>query len=176
MISRGKERRRRPFLRRSVSLCPPGAAAGARGGGVPGSSGARRAGSTASPGAHPCGSPHLRDVSEIAIALTHPWLALATTTAKASPDRCGGQIPPAGLARLTGQSIKAQGMGRVSSAGSSSALLFRPEGALRIPNSHGKAGASSARSRSGSFYGQGWRLPWAVRGRDLLRSERRKRR
>lgn len=38
------------------------------------------------PGAHPCLSPHLHDVSEIAIALTQPWLALATTTAKASPE------------------------------------------------------------------------------------------
>lgn len=83
VISQGRERRRRPFLRRSVSLLH------ARGCGE--QEGCEeeeeaRGSSTACPGAHPCLSPHLHDVSEIAIALTHPWLALATTTAKASPE------------------------------------------------------------------------------------------
>ena len=52
----------------------------------------------------------------------------------------GGRPPAAGLTGLTGRSSKAQSMGRVSLAGSSSALLFHPKGALCIPNSRGKAG------------------------------------
>lgn len=143
----------------SVSCLP-----GARGGGEPreqqGTAGWHRR----QPRSTSLLSPHLHDVSEIAIALTHPlWQQRPQRRAQrpASPDRCGGQTPPAGLARLTGKSIKAQGMGRVSWAGSSSALLFRSEGARCIPGE----GWGEPRARCCSALGL---LLGARHGRDLL--------